>query len=144
VIRSLIPTTITPPADGFAPTHYVGVGGIGPGDAATKPASDPQAGCFRYDSSTPFAAIDDGLRTSILFAESAMAAPWLQGGPGTVRTLDADRPAMGPAGQFGGIHRGFSCFGYADGSAGILTDRISPAVLRSLCTIRGRETLVGE
>jgi hypothetical protein len=145
VVRALIPTSLTvPQSAGPAPTYYVALGGIGPGDAAILPANHPLAGCVRYDRDTPFAAIGDGLRESILFAETASnLSPWIAGGPGTVRTVGEGTP-LGWAAEFGGIHRGYSCFGYADGSAGILTDRISPAVFRALVTINGRDTLIGE
>lgn len=145
VVRTLIPTSRTgPPPAGPAPTYYVALGGIGPGDAATLPANHPQAGCVRYDRDTPFSSIGDGLRESILFAETASrVVPWISGGPGTVRTV-GEGELLGWTAEFGGVHRGYSCFAYADGSAGILTDRISSPVFRALVTINGRDSLIGE
>ncbi|MFO0938057.1 MAG: hypothetical protein U0798_16260, partial [Gemmataceae bacterium] len=148
IIRSLIPTAIDFKAQPSqpAPTYYFGSGGIGPNGAMAE-ASDPMAGCFRYDKETPFGAIGDGLRESILFIESASKpSPWLQGGESTIRMFDVSKPIFGPEGQFGGVHARFSVFGYADGSAGVLTDRTDKSVIRSLMTINGGKTepLAGE
>jgi hypothetical protein len=147
-IRGLIPTAINqlPDADEPAPTYYVGMAGIGP-DAATLPIKNARAGCFRYDTATPFADIDDGLRQSILFTETANGiGPWLQGGPSTVRGVDEKAPLFGPSGQFGGVHPGFFVVGYADGSASVVTDQMNRTVFLALCTINGgkTETIPGE
>ncbi len=139
VIRCLIPTAIEFHQDGIiaAPTYYVGNGGVG-ADAAMLPAKHIRAGCFRYDRSTPFAEIGDGMHESILFAETAKhVGPWIQGGPSTVRTFLPASAAFGPEGQFGGIHPGFAAFGFADGAAGFRTDRMDPAILQALMTING-------
>lgn len=148
VIRGLIPTAINqlPESDQPAPTYYVGIGGIG-ADAATLPIKNPQAGCFRYDAATPFAEIEDGLRQSILFVETANGiGPWLQGGPSTVRGVDEKATLFGPSGQFGGVHPGFIVVGYADGSASVVTDQMNRTIFLSLCTINGgkTETIPGE
>lgn len=139
VIHSLIPTAVNnlPDPASPAPTYYVGIGGIGL-DAATLRSNHPRAGCFRYDFQTPFSEIGDGLRQSILFAETATnIGPWLQGGPSTIRTIDLQSPFFGMAGQFGGVHQGFAVFAYADGSAGTLTDHTDRAVFHALITING-------
>lgn len=132
-----------------AVTQYVGIGGVGL-DAALLPLGDPRAGCFRYDTPTPFSAITDGLSQSILFGEvSQNLGPWIQGGPSTVRTLDisadARRP-IGPGGQFGGNHFGGGLFAYADHSVRLLTERTNPTVLATMFTIAGGsgDTLPGE
>ena len=141
-IRSIIPTAINaiPDENLPAPTYYLGIGGVG-ADAATLPSNHPRAGCFRYDQSTPFTEIGDGLRQSVLFAETATKiGPWLQGGPSTIRTFDPATPIFGSIGQFGGVHTGFSVFGYADGSAGILTDHTDKSIIYSLVTINGGKT----
>ena len=147
VIRSLIPSAINFEArpGEAALTYYIGIGGVGATDAAMLPITDPKAGCFRYDATTPFDAIGDGLHQSILFAETSFqVSPWMQGGLGTVRTIGEEKTLLGPTAPFGGIHRGYSCFGYADGAASVLTNRISPDVFRSMGTINGQDGLVGE
>lgn len=124
-------------------TQYVGMAGIEP-DAATLGLGPPipdRAGCFRYDAPTPFADVLDGTSTTVLFAETNRdLGPWIRGGPSTVRGLDVSPtavPAIGPGGQFGGIHPGGGLFGMADGSVRFLVDRASPEVLRALATIAG-------
>lgn len=132
-----------------AVTQYVGSGGLGL-DAVTLPASDKRAGCFRYDATTSFGAITDGLGQSILFAEvSQNLGPWMQGGTATVRCFDQSPNAVvpiGPGGQFGGNHVGGGLFSYADHSVRFLTVRTNPTVLSMMFTIAGGsgDTLPGE
>jgi hypothetical protein len=138
-ILALIPTAIDfkPDPAQPAPTYYVGLGGVG-SDAATLPTTNPKAGCFRYDQPTPFNAITDGLAQSILFAETAAdLGPWLRGGPSTVRTVDPAKPLVAGTGQFGGVHVGFACVAFADGSATVFTDKTDRNVFLSLVTIAG-------
>jgi hypothetical protein len=138
-INALIPTALNfkPDPAEPAPTYYVGLGGIGP-DAATFPVTNPKAGCFRYDLQTPFATITDGLAQSILFAETAAnVGPWLRGGPSTIRTVDPNQPLVASPGQFGGVHVGFACVAFADGSATVFTDKTDRGVFLSLVTIAG-------
>ena len=132
-----------------APTCYVGLAGVG-ADAATillppPPAPvPPRAGCFRYDSPTPFDRITDGLSQSLLLGErSGALGPWLRGGPATVRGLDNAPGAallVGPGGQFGGNHPHGANWAFADGSVRFFTDRVDPKVLYGLATIAGGET----
>lgn len=124
-----------------AVTQYVGAGGVGP-DAASLPADSPRAGCFRYDAPTPFAAITDGLSSTILMPEVStnLGPSWLSGGPATVRTLDVSDGAktlIGPGGQLGGNHLGGANFAFADGSVRFLTDQTDRVVLEALFTIAG-------
>jgi prepilin-type processing-associated H-X9-DG protein len=135
-------------ADEPAPTQYVGIAGLG-ADAATlvlaPPApTPPRAGCFRYDSPTPFSAITDGLSQTILLGErSGDVGPWLRGGPATVRGLDDSpgaKPLMAAGGQFGGCHPNGANWAFADGSGRFFTDRVDPKVLFGMATIAGRES----
>ncbi|MBX9584417.1 MAG: DUF1559 domain-containing protein [Gemmataceae bacterium] len=131
-----------------APTCYVGIAGLG-ADAASialppaPTAVPPRAGCFRYDSPTPFDRIADGLSQSLLLGErSGDLGPWLRGGPATVRGLDDARgalPLVAAGGQFGGNHPFGSNWAFADGSARFVTDRVDPKVLYGLATIAGAE-----
>jgi prepilin-type processing-associated H-X9-DG protein len=129
-----------------APTQYLGIAGLGT-DAATlnfvppNPAP-PRAGCFRYDSPTPFSSMTDGLAQSLLYGERAEElGPWLRGGPSTLRGLDDSanaKPLIGV--QFGGNHPDASNWAMADGSVRVFTPRVDPRILFSLATIAGKET----
>jgi hypothetical protein len=130
-------------ADQPALTNYVGIAGRGL-DAANLPATDPRAGCFRYDAATPFALITDGLSQTLLIGErSAELGPWLRGGPATVRGIDESPGAvviLGSGGQFGGCHPTGANWGLADGSVRFFTDRTDPKVLIGMATIAGRDS----
>lgn len=130
----------------YQPTQYVGTAGVGP-DAATLglgPPVPPAAGCWRYDGPTPFAAVSDGLGSTLLFAETNhQIGPWPAGGADTVRGFDAGagtRPAVGVGGQFGGNHRGGGNFAFADGSVRWLGDATDADVFLGLITIAGSGT----
>lgn len=129
-------------ADQPAPTSYVGIGGRG-ADSPGLLATDPRAGCFRYDAATPFALISDGLSQTLLIGEhSSAVGPWLEGGPSTVRGLDDGAGAVllqGFGGQFGGCHPLGANWGLADGSVRFFTDRTEPKVLLGMATIAGKD-----
>jgi len=137
--------------DDPAPAQFVGLGGIGP-DGVTLGLGPPvpnRAGCFQYDTATPLVTIrdGDGLGSTVLFAETRSdLGPWIRGGPSTVRMLDVS-PAAAPivGAQFGGNYPHIAGFGIADGGARFFTDRMNPAVIRSMFTIagRGEDPLVG-
>ena len=126
---------------GAAITCYVGIGGVGP-DAASLPVGAPRAGAFRYDSSTPFDRITDGISQTLLFAETRNeVGPWLRGGFATVRGLN-DSPDAPPliGGQFGGYFPAGANIAFCDGSVRVFTPQTSPQVLFGLATIAGKET----
>jgi len=133
------------PAAVHGMTTYLGNGGIG----AQTPAmaleqAGRNAGVFRYDTATSLEAIRDadGLSYSLLVGESASnPGPWLQGGPATVRTLNAEAlpPFLGKGRLYAGLHRGRGNFAFTDGSVRVLTDRTNSAVFKAMLTIDGRE-----
>ena len=129
------------PPDQLGATQYLGLSGLDPGGAALGlgPPVPASAGCFRYDSPTPFAAVSDGLSSTLLFGETNRnLGLWLEGGPATVRGLDPAGPAgIGTGGQFGGNHPGVGNFAAADGSLRVLSEATDPGVLRALVTIAG-------
>jgi prepilin-type processing-associated H-X9-DG protein len=130
-------------------THYVGIAGVGP-DAATLPASDPQAGFFGYkrrlarQDLVPDEAGDragpEGRGTShiIMVLETAHDnGPWAQGGPATVRSLDpAQRPYTGLGRPFGGCHPGGFNALFVDGSVTFFRDAFDPEKLEALVRLQ--------
>jgi len=124
--------------EGFGIASYVGIAGIGR-QAAELPAGDPRAGVWGYDRQTPVQAITDGLRTTLLLAETARnPGPWIAGGPPTVRGVELkSAPMVGSGGQFGGLHPDGANVLKANGTATFLNARIDPNVLAAMATIAG-------
>ena len=144
VVVNLLCPGNPPPSNPEAPavTQYIGMAGINP-DAALLDLGPPvpvRAGCFRYDSLTPFSRITDGLSQTILFAETNRElGPWIRGGPATVRGFD-----VGVPGQFDGNHPGGANFGFVDGSVRFLTNTISSDVLQRMVTIASGDDLLAD
>jgi prepilin-type N-terminal cleavage/methylation domain-containing protein len=135
--------------------NYVGLAGVG-SDAATRPADAPGIGFFGYDRALKPEQVKDGLSSTIMLTETAHElAPWIRGGPGTVRTIDpsADR-LVGGGLPFGGTHYRERLFGrnvpngfislLADGGTHYSSKDAQPAVLIALATIAGGEDVPGE
>jgi len=136
------PALAVPPVRGEpAPTHYVGITGIGP-DSATLPPDHPRAGVFRYDTPTPVAAIRDGVSQTVALSETgAQIGPWIAGGAPTLRPVDpATKPYFGVGRPFGGAHVGGAFAAYADGSVRFVADNIAPAVWEALAGIADGQT----
>jgi prepilin-type processing-associated H-X9-DG protein len=141
----ICPARIPAQRDGPAPTNYVGNGGLGI-DTAALPldVAKTKAGVFRYETRTPIEVIreGDGLSNTISVLETSRSAPWLRGGPSTVRSLDTDQtPYLGVNAPFSGNHYGRGNFSMADGSVRVIADRVSPAFFRALLTIQGNENI---
>jgi prepilin-type processing-associated H-X9-DG protein len=116
-------------------THYIGAAGLGI-DAPGLPRNDPRSGFLRYDDPTKGDDIQRGLSRTLTILETASdLGPWAAGGPSTVRGLDAARPYIGIAGQFGGHPAGANA-AFADGSVRFQANSISPQVLEMLVTLR--------
>ncbi len=131
-----------PGATSPAVTSYIGIAGLGT-DAPHLPRGDPRAGIFGYDRQTTIADVKDGLATTMLIAETGrVSGSWLAGGPATVRGLDpAEQPHLGPGRQFGGMHRGGTMIGFADGSVRFVSDSIDLKIFEALSTIAGGEKI---
>ena len=128
-----------PPADDPnrpALTQYVGLTGLGQ-DSATLPIDHERAGAFRYNAPTPITAFRAGLSHTATIAETNEdLGAWARGGHSTLRSLDASADAqLGRGRQFGGLHLEGTWFGFADGSARLLTDSTDPLVLRRQFTL---------
>jgi prepilin-type processing-associated H-X9-DG protein len=134
-----------PPVSTLAPTHYVGIAGIGP-DAASLARTDPRAGFFGYERRLTLQDIRGRTSTLLVAAETSRAeGSWIAAGPATVRGLDPDGlPYLG--GQFGGLHRKGTNALFADGSVRFIPPDVSPQVIEALAVLRGSEDLapVGE
>jgi prepilin-type N-terminal cleavage/methylation domain-containing protein len=130
--------------------NYVGLAGVGP-DAATRPVDAPGVGFFGYDRTLKPEQVKDGLASTIMLIETAHElAPWIRGGPGTVRTIDPSAEHLVGGGlPFGGTHYRERLFGrnvpdgflalLADGSTRYTKQDMPPAVLIALATIAGGE-----
>jgi prepilin-type processing-associated H-X9-DG protein len=127
-----------PPVSTLAPTHYVGITGLGT-DAATLPPEDSRAGFFGYDRTLTLPGRKNGTSALLVAIETAQAdGAWTAGGWPTVRGLEENGPPyLGIDGQFGGTHRGGANALFADASVRFLrTPGDSPA-LRAIVTIQG-------
>lgn len=134
-----------PSTSGFAPTHYLGIAGVGK-DAATLPKDDPRAGIFGYDRKITFSDVKDGTSYTLMAVETAWGTgAWTAGGPGTVRGLDSeDSPYMTSNGPFGGNHMGGTNVLLADGSVHFLKTPFDPTTFEAMATYAGAEIISKE
>jgi len=128
------------PVDSPLLSNYIANGGFGldtPG--LTLEQSGKRGGAYRYDGPTPLDAFPDGQRHTAQFLETnENLAPWLQGGPGTLRGLDpANSPFLGFGRPFGGCHPGGMYASMVDGSVQFIKETIEPAIFQSMLTRAG-------
>lgn len=111
-------------------TDYVGIAGLG-ARAAELPLSSPDAGAFGYDRIPREKDVKDIGSTTLVAAETRLdVGPWAAGGRPTVRGFDpVAQPYFGPAGQFGGLHRGVTNVLFLDGSVQPAADSTLPRVI---------------
>jgi hypothetical protein len=134
-----------PVADLPAPTHYVGLAGVGVG-SALLPENDRRAGLFGYDRkiSIPVVQKADGMSNTVAVIDTtSLIGPWAAGGPATVRELlPGVQPYIGPYRQFGGVRAPtFARCAMGDGCVRDISDRISPRVFEAATTYAGGEEL---
>jgi hypothetical protein len=124
-----------------APTHYIGLAGIGE-DGPELPVNDPKAGIFAYDRVTRMADIRDGTSNTVMTSEATAdsVGPWAQGGASTIRPLTEQPYINGPDG-IGGPSAGGCHMGLADGSVRFVSENIDPTVMEALVTINGGEAI---
>jgi hypothetical protein len=130
----------------FAPTHFVGMAGVGL-DAASYAANDPatagKRGIFGYDRVTRPEDIKDGLAKTILLIQvpADHKSPWMAGGGSTVRGVSEDDDCVGPfvCSEYEGKKGTFAIM--ADGKVRFIPATIDPKVFRALCTIAGGEPI---
>ena len=136
-------------ADQPALCNYLGNGGIG-ADAPALPLDKAgiRAGAFRYDTPTPLQAFvdGDGASNTISFIETAVdLGPWMQGGPATIRCLDAEKvPYLGLGRRYSGCHLRKGNFAFADGSVRVFSDSTNAEFFRSLLTVNGADGLIDQ
>ena len=127
-------------ADSPVQSNYIASGGIGldtPGLSLEQ--AGKRGGAYRYDGPTPFEAITDGLRQTAQFIETnEKLAPWLQGGPGTLRALNQDvSEFLGIGRPYGGCHPGGMYASMADGSVRFIKDTIEFRIFCAMLTRAG-------
>jgi hypothetical protein len=130
------------PPDEPALTDYVGITGIG-ANAATLPATDPDAGFFGYDRIIRMEDVKAGASCTFLALETTLDnGPWIAGGPPTARGVDAtEKEYIGIERPFGGSHRNGAIdiltAVYVDASVQHLTSNVNPRVFRNAARIAG-------
>jgi hypothetical protein len=130
----------------FAPTHFVGIAGIGL-DAAEYAADDTATaklrGVFGYDRETKPGDIKDGPENTIVAIQVPPdhKAPWIAGGGSTVRGVSEDSDCVRPfvCAKHQGKDGTFAIM--ADGKVRFIPADIKPEIFRALCTIAGGEKI---
>lgn len=126
-------------------THYVGIAGIGP-DAAEYRADDPagvgKLGVFGYNRSTRLDTIQKGrgLSSTAVMVQIPQEipvgmTPWLAGGGSTLRGIPETNSVQPFVGQHGDKRGTYVVM--ADGSVRFVSENISDAAFKALCTING-------
>jgi hypothetical protein len=134
------------PSKVFAPTHFVGLAGVGL-DAASYAANDPatagKRGIFGYDRVTRREDVKDGLAKTILLIQvpADHKSPWMAGGGSTVRGVSEDDDCVAPfvCAEYRGRKGTFAVM--ADGKVRFIPATIDPKIFRALCTIAGDEPI---
>ena len=126
---------------GAAPTHYVGIAGLGK-DGPTLPVTSPKAGMFGYDRVTRFRDVLDGLSNTVMVSDATAGSvgPWAEGGPSTLRPLTKKPYINGPDG-IGSPHAGGCQMLLGDGSVRFISENTAPEILEAIATIRGGEVV---
>ncbi len=128
------------PKDNYAPTHYVGLAGVGK-DAPLLPITSNRAGVFGYNRKTRIRDITDGTSNTIMIGEASKDyGEWGAGGTATIRSLTKKPYINGPDG-IGGPFPGGCHFLMGDGSVRFVSEKIDPKTLEALTTIRGGEVV---
>jgi hypothetical protein len=132
--------------EGYALAYYVGLTGLG-AEAHHLPADDPKAGFFGLHRKLTKDSFPDGRQNTLVFTETGTKnGPWIANGFPTVRGLDPEGGHyLGENGQFNSRHdyngNNVLLGGFADGSARLLRDDLSPRIFEALVTIGGKEEL---
>jgi prepilin-type processing-associated H-X9-DG protein len=122
-----------------APTHYVGVAGVG-ADSLTSEEIDENSGVFGYNRTTRIADMTDGTSNTIMVTECTekSAGPWARGGKSTLRAL-TKKPYVNGEDGLGGPYRGGFHVLFADGSVRFISENIDPETLERLVKMQDGE-----
>ncbi len=127
-------------ASNSAPTHYVGMAGIGK-DAPLLPITSNRAGVFGYNRKTRLEDITDGTSNTVMISEASKDyGAWGAGGTATIRSLTQKPYINGPDG-IGGPFPGGCHVLFGDGSVRFISQAIDPGTFEALITIRGGEVI---
>jgi prepilin-type processing-associated H-X9-DG protein len=127
------------PESTLAPTHYIGIAGIGV-DAAFLPEGHPRAGFFGNERTLKIS--DIAGRTSDIFVmvETNQAhGSWIAAGPPTVRGVEDDMPYLGANRPWGGTHRRGTNVAMADGSVRFIDNAMDTVVFRAAAVLKSPE-----
>lgn len=124
-----------------APTHYVGIAGLGK-DAATLPAGHKRAGVFGYNRKTRIRDITDGTSNTMMTAEASKNfGAWAAGGNSSIRAFTKKPYINGPDGIGGPWSTPGGHIGMCDGSVRFISDSVDPSVVEALSTMAGGEVV---
>jgi hypothetical protein len=120
-----------------APTHYVGMAGVGE-RAAYLAREDREAGAFGHDRPVRWAEVQRGTSHTLGVLETAWEnGPWLAGDRPTVRGMPAQGDQLlGWEKPFGGLHKGLTLLLFLDGSARAYHNDTAGDVLRQQARLR--------
>ncbi|MCA9031736.1 MAG: DUF1559 domain-containing protein [Planctomycetaceae bacterium] len=132
---------LEPLRNGYMPTHYVGIAGLGE-DGPNLGPQEKGAGVFAYGKPRGIRDITDGTSNTVMFAEAdGNLGPWTSA-KGAIRPLTQQPYIHGPDG-IGGHHAGGVNMALCDGSVRFVSENIDPKVMEALTTIAGGENIGG-
>jgi hypothetical protein len=146
-VNTLIPLFLCPSHPAYsqnehpAPTHYVGITGLG-ADAATLPLESPRAGFFGYDRRITRDDLKAGATYTLCATETTLDnGPWAAAGWPTLRPVDPDtQPYLGIGRPFGGCHPGVVNLLMADSRVQFFRTDGAAADFAVLATLRREPT----
>jgi hypothetical protein len=128
------------PPNESAPTHYVGIAGVGK-DTPTLKMHTNKTGIFGYDRKIRFRDILDGTSNTMAVTEAVKnKGGWGAGGKATIRALTKKPYINGPDGLAGQDKTGLNVM-MMDGSVRFLSSNVDPSVMEALATARGGEVI---
>lgn len=134
-VNSQIPVEMI---EGMAPTHLVGVGGLGV-NGPEENAASTKAGVFAFNRSTRMQDFHDGTANTMAVAQVYKKfGPWLANDKSTVRPFTQKPYLHGPDGIGGPGNSKSTTVLMADGSVRTLADSTDSKVIESLATINDK------
>lgn len=135
-VSSDIPTEMV---DGYAPTHFVGIGGLGE-NGPNEPADSKKAGAFAFNRVTKFSDFKDGTSNTMIGAQAYKNfGPWIANTNATIRPFTKKPYLGGPDGIGGSGPDGQTIILMGDGSVRTISKDTDPAIIEAMSTINGGE-----